>query len=59
MDRDYDFIPILALGVGLENMDLNLKQLHNSKMLQTIINQNRKIIIYQKMILNKLNEKDK
>lgn len=59
MDRDYDFIPILALGVGLENMDLNLKQLHNSEMLQTIINQNRKIIIYQKMILNKLNEKDK
>lgn len=59
MDRDYDFIPILALGVGLENMDLNLKQLHNREMLQTIINQNRKIIIYQKMILNKLNEKDK
>lgn len=59
MDRDYDFIPILALGIGLENMDLNLKQLHNSEMLQTIINQNRKIIIYQKMILNKLNEKDK
>lgn len=59
MDRDYDFVPILALGVGLENMDLNLKQLRNSEMLQTIINQNRKIIIYQKMILNKLNEKDK
>lgn len=59
MDRDYDFVPILALGVGLENMGLNLKQLRNSEMLQTIINQNRKIITYQKMILNKLNEKDK
>lgn len=58
-DNMFDFIPILSLGVGLQNMELNLRQLHNSEMLQTIVNQNRKILNYQKMILNKLNEKDK